>query len=486
MSSEATVGSSGRVAAADARALAEDAPAASAPETPSSAGAAAIRVQNVSKRYQIYDKPQDRLKHSIYPRFQRLFRMARKQYFREFWALRDVSFDVFKGETVGIIGRNGSGKSTLLQVICGTLAPTTGDVAAYGRIAALLELGSGFNPDFTGRENAYLSGAILGLSRQEIDERFDDISDFAGIGDFMDQPVKTYSSGMFVRLAFSVNVKSSPEIMVVDEALAVGDMNFQAKCMTALRRTQERGATVLFVSHDIGAVKSLCSRAVYLDAGRVVAIGQAGEVAERYVRDMREEMNAEHRRACAPRVALPGKPSPASAPAATDAAFKTSTEFDARVAGFRYGTGEARIAYVELLDKDGNPVVHAEFDQEVVVRIHFTSHVERPLAPLYYILDERKLTLLGAGPRQVGASLIEAKAGERFVVSYRTRLALQEGSYSIQCQISEPEVLDETATFLDVVDDAVVFKVARRRGGRIWSKAYVPNALEVVRLGPAA
>src|SRR4030095_8749278 len=255
----------------------------------------AIRVKELSKRYEIYDAPRDRLTQFVAPRLQRLVGQNPKQYFREFWALKNVSIEVKRSETVGIIGRNGSGKSTLLQIICGMLAPTTGSVLTHGRIAALLELGSGFNPEFTGRENVYMNGAILGLSRKQIDERFDDIAAFADIGEFIEQPVKTYSSGMFVRLAFSINVISEPAIMIVDEALAVGDMNFQAKCIPALTKMQERGATILFVSHDIGALKSLCSRGIYLEHGTVKSFGRAPDVADQYLRNMREELNAETR-----------------------------------------------------------------------------------------------------------------------------------------------------------------------------------------------
>ena len=192
----------------------------------------AIKVENLSKCYHIYDQPRDRLKQMILPRMQRAIGMQPRQYFREFWALKDVSFEVKKGETVGIIGRNGSGKSTLLQMVCGTLNPTSGSIQTSGRIAALLELGSGFNPEFTGRENVYLNGAVLGLSRDEIDVRFDEIAAFAEIGEFIDQPVKTYSSGMMVRLAFAVAINVDPQILVVDEALSVGDELFQRKCFS--------------------------------------------------------------------------------------------------------------------------------------------------------------------------------------------------------------------------------------------------------------
>jgi len=190
-----------------------------------------------------------------------------KQYFREFWALQDVSFEIKKGETIGIIGRNGSGKSTLLQMICGTLTPTSGSIQTNGRIAALLELGSGFNPEFTGRENVYMSGAVLGLTRDEVDAKFDEIIAFAGIGEFIDRPVKTYSSGMYVRLAFSVAINVDPGILIVDEALAVGDVNFQAKCMQKFEAFRNKGITIILVSHDLGSILQFSDRCVLLDKG---------------------------------------------------------------------------------------------------------------------------------------------------------------------------------------------------------------------------
>ncbi|MBX9871452.1 MAG: ABC transporter ATP-binding protein [Burkholderiaceae bacterium] len=218
----------------------------------------AIKVENLSKCYQIYDQPRDRLKQFVLPRMQSLVGLQPKQYYREFWALKDVSFEVKKGAAVGIVGRNGSGKSTLLQLICGTLSPTRGLVEANGRIAALLELGSGFNPEFTGRENVYLNGSILGIEKERLDERFADIEKFADIGNHIDQPVKAYSSGMFVRLAFAVQMHLEPEILIIDEALSVGDQFFQAKCYAAIRSMMDRGTTVLFVSHSAATVKVTC------------------------------------------------------------------------------------------------------------------------------------------------------------------------------------------------------------------------------------
>lgn len=241
-----------------------------------------IRVAGLSKRYEIYSQPVDRLKQMILPKVQRWMHRPERAYFHEFWALRDASFDVHKGETVGIVGRNGSGKSTLLQLICGTLTPTMGQVSVHGRVAALLELGSGFNPEFTGRENVYLNAAVLGLSRDEIDARFENIVAFADIGEFVEQPVKTYSSGMYVRLAFAVAINVDPEILIVDEALSVGDEAFQRKCFARIDAIRENGATILFVSHAASAVIELCDRAILLDGGEMLASGTPKFVVSRY------------------------------------------------------------------------------------------------------------------------------------------------------------------------------------------------------------
>lgn len=243
----------------------------------------AIRVSNLSKCYQIYDKPRDRLKQFFVPRFRRTTGQEPKNYFREFWALRDVSFEVKRGETVGIIGRNGSGKSTLLQMICGTLTPTGGAVEVYGRVAALLELGSGFNTEFTGRENVYMNGALLGLSHEEIAARFDDIAAFSDVGDFIDQPVKSYSSGMVVRLAFAVQSQVNPDILVVDEALAVGDARFQAKCFDRLRQLKEQGTSILLVTHSSEQIVTHCSNALLLEQGSMLMNGEPRQVVNRYL-----------------------------------------------------------------------------------------------------------------------------------------------------------------------------------------------------------
>ncbi|MBW4668609.1 MAG: ABC transporter ATP-binding protein [Cyanomargarita calcarea GSE-NOS-MK-12-04C] len=246
----------------------------------------AISLKNVSKCYKMYARPVDRLKEILLPS---------KSLAQEFWALRDLSLQVHKGETLGIIGQNGSGKSTLLQVVAGTLTPTTGEAQVHGRVSALLELGSGFNPEFTGRQNVFFNGQILGLSRAEIETKFEEIASFAEIGNFMEEPVKTYSSGMYVRLAFAVAINVNPEILIVDESLAVGDGVFVHRCMAKIRDFQDSGGTILFVSHDVGSISRLCSEALWINQGVIVDSGKPPEVCKHYQAWVHEEVNKRNR-----------------------------------------------------------------------------------------------------------------------------------------------------------------------------------------------
>ena len=337
-----------------------------------SASDIAIKVENLSKCYQIYDRPQDRL-------LQMLVR-SRKQYYREFWALKDVSFEIKKGETVGIIGRNGSGKSTLLQMICGTLNPTSGSIQTNGRIAALLELGSGFNPEFTGRENVYMNASVLGLRKEEIDARFDDIVAFADIGDFIGQPVKTYSSGMLVRLAFAVIAHVDADILVVDEALAVGDAFFTQKCMRFLRNFMKTG-TVLFVSHDTGAVVNLCSNAVLLSCGQIVKTGSPKDVTEQYLATLYESNQAvdgvqiDESNESVDKVESPSEYRDMRENLINASNLRNDIEvfeFKPDQAGF--GTGDANIISVRLLDQNDLPLSWIVGGEDVSLEIRCLAH----------------------------------------------------------------------------------------------------------------
>jgi len=348
----------------------------------------AIKVENLSKCYQIYAQPRDRLKQFVLPRLQRIAGKSPKQYFREFWALKDVSFEVKKGETVGIIGRNGSGKSTLLQMICGTLNPTGGSIQTNGRIAALLELGSGFNPEFTGRENVYMNASVLGLSKEEIDARFNSITAFAEIGDFIDEPVKTYSSGMMLRLAFAVIAHVDADILVVDEALAVGDAFFTQKCMRFIRHFQSNGGTLLFVSHDTGAVVNLCSKAILLKQGKVVEVGLPKEVSESYLATLCEtnqvvDGHLPHHN----KVHYNQQQGPVEYRDMREALLNSSNlrndielfQFKPDTGGF--GTGEAKIQSVRLLDQDGVSLSWVVGGENVILEVQCVAYnyIARPI-----------------------------------------------------------------------------------------------------------
>ncbi len=345
-----------------------------------------ISVKNLSKCYQIYNQPHDRLKESIYPRVQRMLGKPVRQYFREFWALKHVSFDVRRGETVAIIGRNGSGKSTLLQLICGTLDSTGGSVTTKGRVAALLELGAGFNPEFTGRENVYMSGTILGLRKEEIDQRFDAIAAFAEIGDFIEQPVKVYSSGMFVRLAFAVIAHVDADILIIDEALAVGDAVFTQKCMRYIRDFQKRG-TLLFVSHDMGSVQNLCQTGIWLAHGESVMVGTSQEVSEAYLQHTLQETYGKDAKLSA----VERKPAKAALVEA-----KRLLDYEARVAvkdnieqakGWQTGVMEMLGVTLRRLDSDAQGAFQG--GERVCLTVRAQAHQDLPQPILGFTVRDR-------------------------------------------------------------------------------------------------
>lgn len=406
----------------------------------------AISVTNLSKCYQIYESPRDRLKQFVVPRLQHLTGQVPKQYFREFWALKDVSFEVKKGETVGIIGRNGSGKSTLLQMICGTLNPTSGSIQTNGRIAALLELGSGFNPEFTGRDNVYMNAAVLGLSKKVIDARFDDITAFADIGDFIEQPVKTYSSGMMVRLAFAVIAHVDADILVVDEALAVGDAFFTQKCMRFLRNFMKTG-TVLFVSHDTGAVVNLCNKAILINRGQVVELGTPKDVIEHYLATLYES-SQEVGGVLADETNMSASPmgSPGEYRDMREVLINASTlRNDIEIFQFKpdqegFGTGGAKIVSVRLLDQAGAPLSWVVGGEDVILDIRCRAHQDifRPIIGFQFkdrlgqviFSDNTFLAYQNRPPI--------AEAGTEIVARFEFRLpVLPSGDYSISPAVAE-------------------------------------------------
>ncbi|MGK3126780.1 ABC transporter ATP-binding protein [Candidatus Pantoea formicae] len=341
----------------------------------------AICIQNISKCYQIYNNPRDRLKQFVVPKFQQLLGRDRTQFYSEFWALQDINFEVKKGESAGIIGRNGSGKSTLLQIITGTLTPTTGQVSTQGRIAALLELGSGFNPEFTGRENIYLNGAVLGLSKKEIDNKFDAIASFADIGSHLDQPVKTYSSGMMVRLAFAVQVQLEPDILIVDEALAVGDALFQKRCFRQIEKLTSNGVTLLFVSHDQESVRTLTNKSVLLDRGKQIKTGLSSEVLLDYRRLLHEE-ESKFYSSLAEDITLRSQSTTfkekdeLAVEEVTSVTHLNSQQETLRSDKLSFGEGEATIDGVELYNSNGENVNVFNPGEDVRIRVHFSIHTD--------------------------------------------------------------------------------------------------------------
>jgi len=427
----------------------------------------AIRVSHLSKRYLLYRRPEDRLKQSILPRLQRLIGRPPAQYFTPFDALHDVSFEIKRGETIGIVGRNGSGKSTLLQLICGTLQPTGGEVSVRGRLAALLELGAGFNADFTGRENVFMNGAILGLTQDEVRERYDDILRFADIGPFIDQPVKTYSSGMVVRLAFAVAVCVSPDILIVDEALSVGDEAFQRKCFARIEEIQDHGGTILFVSHSAQAIVQLCTRAILIDSGEKLIEGSPKQVVSLYQR----LVNLTGARALAARAEI----SAMNGDVATEAtAHDLAAEADepGQVAAVHFDPNlrcESTLAYepegaeisdVRLTNQIGQTVNVLEGGETYRLHFHvaFTDDAERVVVG-GLIKTISGLELAGFNTTQLRSSQIQrARAGERVHVCFQFVCRLTPGTYLFTVGVAGQR--EERTHFLHRIFDALMFRVA--------------------------
>jgi lipopolysaccharide transport system ATP-binding protein len=430
-----------------------------------------VSARDLSKCYQIYEHPRDRLRQFFSSLEARVSRRPVRQHFREFWALRDVSLEVRRGETVAIVGRNGSGKSTFLQLVCGTLNPSGGTVATFGRVAALLELGSGFNPEFTGRENVFLNAGVLGLTREQTIERFPAIEAFADIGQFIDQPVKTYSSGMMVRLAFAVVAHVDADLLVIDEALAVGDAVFTQKCMRFIRSYQERG-TLLFVSHDMGSVVNLCSRAVWLDHGRVRQTGDAKSVSQAYLEYTLQSVYGEE--AKLETVGAPAQPSNAVAPAhekdgASPAAQADSIlDYEASIAitdniadarGFR--SGDAELLKIEFQNLASGAGTVLQGGEKVRVRVEARANValERPI--IGFVFNDRLgQALFGENTLPFTAGTrVSVAAGQHFVAEFVFRMPmLPNGDYAVFASVADGDLHNNVQHHL--LHDAAIVKVA--------------------------
>lgn len=373
--------------------------------------------RGVSTRFELYDHPRDQLKQFVLPRLARLFGRAECRYFREFWALRDVSFDVPKGESCGIVGLNGSGKSTLLQIIAGTLAPTTGEVSTQGRLAALLELGSGFNPEFTGRENVYLNAAVLGFSRQQVTERLGEIMDFADIGEHFDLPLGSYSTGMQMRVAFAVATAFDPEILIIDEALAVGDAYFQQKCFHRLEAFKARGGTLLFVSHDANAVKHLCDAAVLIRDGALVSYGPPRDVIDLYQGLVAQRTDLGEREL-------------------------SVVQRDPGQEGWRKATtvttnNDAELLDFKLLGAEGAPVTHLESESSLVVQyvVRLRKDFDRPAFGLI-VRDRLGRSIFETSTYAMRRPETPVAAGTKVVVRFAFNFNLRAGQYSFSVGVA--------------------------------------------------
>ena len=378
----------------------------------------AIKVEQVDKMYKLYDKPMDRLKESL--------GLSRQKKYKEHYALHNVNFDVKKGETVGIIGTNGSGKSTILKIITGVLNPTAGNVTVDGRISALLELGAGFNGEYSGIENIYLNGTMIGFSREEIDAKLQDILDFADIGDFVHQPVKTYSSGMFVRLAFAVAINIEPEILIVDEALSVGDVFFQAKCYHKFEEFKKRGKTILFVSHDLGSVAKYCDRVILLNKGKKLSEGSPKEMIDIYKKLLVNQYDAETGETLGD---TSSQEELSSKKERTEDGKSWKSHFRTNPSSIEYGSKEAEITDFGILDEDGfNNAIEKGKEFTIKLRIDFHEDVTEPIFA-FTIKDLKGTEIAGTNTLFEGQNLPFVTKGESKVISFTQKADLQGGEY---------------------------------------------------------
>lgn len=397
-----------------------------------------ILLQHLSKKYPIYDRPSHK--------FLELLTLRKKQFHREFWALRDLDLEVPAGSTVGVIGQNGSGKSTLLQLVAGILRQTRGDCLVKGTVAALLELGSGFNPEFTGRENVFMNGAIMGFTRAQVQERLAQILEFAEIGDFIDQPVKTYSSGMFMRLAFSAAIHADPDILLVDEALAVGDVIFQHRCINRINQLRKAGKTILFVTHDLQAVTRFCDRAILLDQGQKIEDGTPEHVVQRY-----QALIFERERREAGKGEFWG-------PVDQDTGLQVVNTIP--FIHSRYGEGRAKVLGIILLSGDGEVLNEMRENQDVqlVISAQVQQDIEHPIIG-FTLRDRLGVEITSSNTSYEGLHLPPASCGEIITVGFRITVPrMRPGSYSISPAVAQGNIWEHTVE--DWIDNALIVNIA--------------------------
>jgi lipopolysaccharide transport system ATP-binding protein len=419
----------------------------------------AVEFQDVSKSYAIYDAPGDRLKE--------LLTLNRWKRHKDFWALHDVSFSVKRGETFCIVGENGSGKSTLLQIIAGILHPTKGSVEVNGRVSALLELGAGFNPEFTGRDNVYLNGSILGLSTKQIDERYRDIENFAEIGDFLNRPVKTYSSGMVVRLAFAVAINVDPEVLLVDEALAVGDIYFRQRCMRKVHELRSRGVTILFVSHAVSDVKAIGDTVLWLDHGRLVEMGEPDRVVSKYLAAMSQKDSAY--RLLRAESGDRQRSEPLRAPEIVEGIPNID---------HRYGDGRAEILGIAVLNEQGRPLHLLEPSSAIVVRISVRAKEYVAMPNVGFMLrNQLGMDFSGSNTAREGYELPPMQPGDITTVDFHIELPeLYPASFSFSPAIADGTL--QAYQMCDWIDNAIALQMSRT-AGEIYGYIHLPCRVEV-------
>jgi ABC-type polysaccharide/polyol phosphate transport system ATPase subunit len=428
----------------------------------------AITLQNISKKYRIFRRQRDQLKETL--------SFGRLNYGKDFWALKNINLDVERGSIIGLLGRNGAGKSTLLRIISGGIQPTTGSVGADGQVAAL-QMGAGFNPDFSGRENAFLNGLILGIDRKKLKDRFGEIEELASLGEFMDQPVKTYSSGMRARLGFAVAATVEPEILLVDEALAVGDAAFRHLGLQKMRELRDSGATIVFVSHSTGMIKNFCTEAVLMHHGEILSHGETSETIDQY-HALISKATAEQNSGPSTYAEEDARIEEEDEEELQGPGYKESLGVKAKGQGLRHGTGEARIENVEILDELYNPVKAITFDSPLTVRVHlrFAQALENGVLSLT-VRNETGLDIFSTSTGAERSPLKSRREGELAIVDFTFRAPLRHGTYSVNAAVFSSK---QRNVYFDWVDVAAVFEVPiPTRRAPVKGLVHLPTTVEI-------